>query len=312
MLPTEESHDAFWLDICSKDPAFVDSRDMYDCRLNNNVPPEMRIIGKYQNIIWTFGNSQEGALQNVIKFTPESMIGEGSMILINYLSLFMLSGGHVWTSGRADLASGGLSVTFLLAPEFPSTFKFDMTPNQADTSGVNCMAYRDYCLSVVDKVIGTFRTGGEMPVRRLDQDALRLCEIDSEDEITAQYPGLPADLTLSEDVTQTGMFFDPMVRGFYYVEAYDPAYWVETRQINQQRCFHPMYRMRSRSTRSPLDSATVAVWLDKYSTQAPEGAGAPGIAARSVHFGIPLWFFRHSAVDSIADVVFEELGLSGE
>jgi len=312
MLPDEKTHDEFWIDICSKDSQFIADRDVFDCRAHNNVPPEMRIIGKYQNIIWTYGNSKDGALPKVIKFTPESMIGEGSTVLINYLSLFLFRGGHLWTSGRSDLASGGLAVIFLLAPEFPVTFKFDMTPSQGDTSGVNCMGYRDYCLSVVDKIVGSFRTGGDMPVRLLSQDALSRCVIDQEDTITANYPGLPATLTLSPDVTRTGMFFDPRVRGFYYVEAYDPAYWIETRGINQQRCFHPMYRMKSRSTRSPLDNATVAIWVNKYAGVVPEGAGPPAVAARSVHFGLPLWFFRHTAVDSIANVVFEEWGLTGE
>jgi hypothetical protein len=312
MLPDEETHDNFWLDICSKDQQFIPTRDVFDCRSNNNIPPEMRVIGKYQNIIWTYGNSQDGALQLVIKFTPESMIGESTTVLINYLSLFLLRGGHVWTSGRSDLSAGGLSVTFLIAPEFPAALKFDHTPAQNDTSGVNCMAYRDYCISVIDKIIGTFQTGGEMPVRRLADDALSRCTLDPDDEVTAEYPGLPSDLTLSDDVTQSEMFFDPMVRGFYYVEAYDPAYWIEVRQINQQRCFHPMYRMRTRSTRSPLDRTAVALWLDKYSSVEPTGAGLPAKAARSVHFGLPLWFFRATAVDSIADVIFEEWGLTGD
>ncbi len=312
MLPDEETHDLFWLDICSKNPQFIDTRDVYDCRGHNFLPPEMRIIGKYQNIIWTYGNSRQGALQQVIEFTPESMIGESTTVLINYMSLFLLRGGHLWTNGRSDLAAGGLSVIFIRPPEFPSTFKFDMTANQSDTSGVNCMGHRDFCISVVDKIIGTFRTGGEMPVRRLAQDALSRCVIDPDDTITAKYPGLPESLTLNEDVTQPGMFFDPRVRGFYYVEAYDPAYWVETSGINQQKCFHPMYRMRARNTRSPLDMATVSIWIDKYSGVTPEGAAPPAIGARSVHFGLPMWFFRHTAVDSIADVVFEEWGLTGE
>lgn len=315
MLPDEETHDNFWINICSKDPQFIESRDVYDCREHNNVPPEMTVVGKYQNIIWTYGNSIEGTLQDVIMFTPESRIAESSNIVINYMSLFLLRGGHIWTSGRSDLASGGLSVIFEFPPEFPATFQFDMTAGGMDTSGVNSMGHRDYCISIVDKIIGTFRTGGEMPVRKRDQDVLRHCVIEAEDPITMQYPGLPLDLTLSEDVTQPGMFFDPLnitVGGFTYVEVYNPAYWVETSGIREQKCFHPMYRMRARNTRSPLDSATVALWIDKYSGVVPEGAGSPAVAARSVHFGLPLWFFRFTAVDSIANVVFEEWGLTGE
>jgi hypothetical protein len=315
MLPDEETHDNFWTNICSKDPQFIESRDVFDCRDHNNIPPEMTVVGKYQNIIWTYGNSIEGALQDVIMFTAESRVAQSSNIVINYMSLFLLRGGHIWTSGRSDLASGGLSVIFEFPPEFPATFQFDMTAGGMDTSGVNCMGHRDYCITIVDKIIGTFRSGGEMPVRKREQDVLKHCVIEAEDPITMQYPGLPLGLTLSEDVTQPGMFFDPLnitVGGFTYVEVYNPAYWVETSGIREQKCFHPMYRMRARNTRSPLDSATVALWIDKYSGVVPEGAGSPAVAARSVHFGLPLWFFRFTAVDSIANVVFEEWGLTGE
>ena len=73
-----------------------------------------------------------------------------------------------------------------------------------------------------------------------------------------------------------------------------------------------MYRMRARSTRSPLDLTTVSLWIERYSDVEPGGSVFPGVAARSVHFGMPLWFFRHTAVDSIADVIFGEWGLTGE
>ena len=136
--------------------------------------------------------------------------------------------------------------------------------------------------------------------------------VDPDDTITAKYPGLPEMVTLGDHVTGENMWFNPRYRGFSYVEAYDPAYWIETRQINQQDCFHPMYRMRSRSTLSPIDWATVAIWSNKYSSVIPEGAAPPAKGAMSVHFGLPLWFFRPSAVVSIADVIFEEWGLSGE
>jgi hypothetical protein len=111
-------------------------------------------------------------------------------------------------------------------------------------------------------------------------------------------------------MTQPGMFFDPLIRGFTYIEVYDPEYWLEARITSSQPCFHPIYRMRARSTRSPLDNTVIAVWIDKYKDI--QGNGPLSTPARSIHFGLPLWFFDHAAVDSIVDVVFQEWGILEE
>lgn len=312
MLPGEAQHDTFWTRICSRAAEFFPDRDIYDCAANNNRYPEMRTVGKYKNIIWTFSNSQLGALRQVIRFTPESSIGTGTQLVVNYLALFLSKGGHLWTSGRADQAAGGLSVIFPAAPEFPASFKFDMTSNTEDTSGVNCMGHRDYCITAIDKILGTFRTGSEMPPRSLSFDGMRFAYSDVSDPVTASYPGLPARLPLWSEVTAPGRYFNPQTsNGFIYVEIYDPAYWLEISRGNSQRCFHPMYRMRARSTRSPIDNQTVAIWIDRYSdVKADNVPGA--VEARSVHFGLPLWFFERSTVDSIAAVVFDEWGILSE
>ena len=312
MLPGEQQLDDFWTGICSRAGGFIAERDVYDCAANNNRYPEIRTVGKYKNIIWTFSNAQLGCLKQVIKFTPESSIGQGTQLTVNYLAIFLAKGGHLWTEGRADLASGGLSVIFPVPPEFPASFKFDMTANAEDTSGVNCLGHRDFCITLVDKILGTFRTGSEMPPRVISSDGMRYGYSDLADPVTASYAGLPTRLPLWSEVTKTGRYFNPLTsNGFIYVEIYNPQYWMDISRVDPQACFHPMYRMRSRSTRSPLDQQTVAIWIDRYSGVVAENV--PGaVAARSVHFGLPLWFFERSTVDSIANVVFDEWQILGE
>ena len=174
------------------------------------------------------------------------------------------------------------------------------------------MGHRDYCITMIDKVVGVFRYGEDIPNRRVDYDALRFAYRDDSDPVTASYPGLPAKLELWEEVTKPGMFFDPQVLGFLYVEVYDPEYWMDYNMVDSKSCFHPMYRMRTRNTRSAIDRTVVALWVDKYSHIVPDVDEGIAKAARSVHFGFPLWFFDRSAVDSIATVILDEWGILEE
>jgi hypothetical protein len=169
----------------------------------------------------------------------------------------------------------------------------------ANDQGRYSMAWNDYYVTVVDKVIGQFKTGEDYPdgsVRRLSADAMRSAYRHS------GVPGdLPETLDLWEEVTRPGMFFDIMVRGFYYVEAYDPEYYMNFRGLSSHDCFSPLYRMRARSTRSPLDHAAVALKVMR-----PECENIDDVIYDSYHFGIPLWFFDHEQVEQITDYIFEQ------
>jgi hypothetical protein len=81
--------------------------------------------------------------------------------------------------------------------------------------------------------------------------------------------------------------------------------------LEQQPCFHPMYRMRTRNVAvSAVNNATVAFWTTKYANVIAKVPGA--VAAPSVQFGLPLWFFNRAQVDSIADVIFTEWQISAK
>ena len=174
------------------------------------------------------------------------------------------------------------------------------------------MPYKDMCVSVVDKVQGSFRTGAEMPARSVERDAIRYVYKDIDDAVAVLYEGMPDKLDLWDEVTCAECFFNPQVQGFTYAEPYNPEYWMEIRVIPTQSCFHPLYRMRSRNTTSVVDRTTAAFLITRYSDIEPIVESGVSVAANSFFFGFPLWFFDHASVDSIADVIFDEWQILGE
>ena len=310
-IPTETEHDNFWLDICSRADGFVPSLDVFDTRSSAYRPPDLYKIGQYKNIIWTYGaNDDYRAWDNVVRFIPESNVAFGTTPFVNYLSLFLAKGGHLWTSGSGDRAGGLAAVLPPYAMEFPINLKCEMAGTRddcnGDQSGVHSMAYRDHCVTVLDKVTGPFRTDYIMPDRNIDFDAMYLAYKDETFGYNIPYPGLPDELRLWSEVTAPGRYFDSMVRGFTYVELYDPSYWLNLTAVQSQECFAPMYRIKTRNSLSVVDNTTVALWLTKYEQVVPDVASGIAVPARSVHFGFPLWFFDRTQVNQIADVIFDE------
>jgi len=321
-MPTERQHDNFWIDICSRAAGFEPDRDIFDTGMNsggpnidNPNPPSIKLMWKYKNVIWTYNSVPAyAAWDNVIEFVPEE-----NFTATNYISTYLSFGGHLWTCGKSD-KSGGLAGVLpkiqLLLPtpqvEFPLYLKCEIwgpTVGCTDTSGVNCMVYQDYCVSVLDKPMAIFRPM-HWPPRRIDWDALAWGYKDDLDPITASHPELPEEFHLWEEVTKPGRFFDPLEQGFTYVEVYNPEYWMERINIHDQSCFHPMYRMVSRNSKSALNNTVIAFWSTKYAHVVSEGPGA--VAAPSVHFGVPLWFFDHEEVKAITDVIFDEWQIRGD
>jgi len=314
--PTESVHDAFWLGICSRAEGFDPARDAYDCALNPAVPGP-GLIGRYKNIIWTY-SSESSAWSKMISFTPESQVGKTARPPLNYLSMFLLKGGHLWTLGQSQRGGGLAASLSQKARSFPMSLECEITGNRddcrGDRSGVHSMPYRDYCVTVLDKVDGVIRDSEKMPVRIINHyDCMSHALRDDSDPLTAAHPGLPVRLDLWEEVVKSGRYFNPDDSlgpgGFTYVEVYDPEYWMARNPFLSQPCFHPMYRMRARSEYSALNDAAVAIWVAKYEHVLPDVSSGAAVAGPSVHFGFPLWFFRRSSVDSIVTVVFDEWGI---
>ena len=308
-FPTETEHRQFWQRICNRARDFNQDDDVYVTANQSFREPDIEFLWKYKNIIWTFSASDDVmAWDNMVRFTPESMLNPTRTSKFNYLAYYVSAGGHIWTEGRSDSRGGLGAVLAIYNQSFPRNLRCEIagtnTGCEGDTSGVNSIAYRIYCVTILDKVIAPPRIDSRMPNRDVDHDALSYAFKDTEEPLTTGHAGLPNKLTLWSQVTKSGMFFDPLVQGFTYVELYDPAYWMNITHVSSQGCFVPMYRMRARNVTSPVNDGVVAFWTTKFDGVVADAEGAVG--APSVHFGVPLWFFNRAQVDSIADVIFKE------
>jgi len=317
-MPSEAQDDEFWSRICARAEGFDPARDVYDCASAGNQPPPHALLGRYKNVVWNYSSAQN-AWSSTIRFTPESLVGGASRYPINYLSIFLLRGGHAWTLGSS---SGGGGLAAMLAPSaqiFPMSVECEVLGNLPSCgglrNGVSSMAYRDYCVTVIDKVDARFRSGAGMRVRILDhRDVLVRAHGERAEPLAAAPPAFPERLDLWEEVMKPGRRFNPDDTlgpgGLTYVEAYDPAYWMAARAASSQLCFRPLYRMEAKSGASPLDGCAVALLLVKYADVRPQVSAGIPVAAPSVHFGFPLWFFERSAADSVADAVFARWGIA--
>jgi hypothetical protein len=319
-MPTEREHDEFWTNICLRADGFDPEVDIYDSRENFYIPVDQQTIWRYKNIVWVY-SAEDRTMDNegttwikLCQFIPPSAIGYyGSKY--NYLQSYLSFGGHVWTSGKSDREGGMGGLMTRLARAYPRNLACEITSLHVgcdwDTTGVHSMPYKEYCITVLDRVWGAMRPDPRLEnLRDFDNDALSHGWKDNSDPITAAHPDLPDTLDLWWKVVRPGMFFDPQVRGFHYVELYDTQYWLDIIQVGTQSCLHPIFRMRARNTRSNVDNAIFAFWTTKNAHVVADAPGA--IAAPSVHFGIPLWFFERDDVNAIADVIFKEWGISNQ
>ena len=316
-IPTESQHDEFWLDICARAEGFDPSQDVYDTQAQRLRPPPLERLGRYRNLIWTY-SSAFCAWESLILFTPEESVPSGGAI-INYLPAFLAKGGHIWTLGRSDKGGGLAAALPWYARVFPMSLACEFLGNSGECdenrSGEESMPFRDYCVTMLDKIQANFRTDDDMPLRWLyHYDVMTRAYRDDGDFHTASRPGLPERLELWEEATAPGRYFDPdssaTLGGFTYVEIYDPAYWMDRRGVRSQPCFHPIYRMKAKNDESVLNDCAIALWITGYEEIVPDAPS--GAAAPSLHFGFPLWFFARSQVDSIVRVVFDEWGIAAE
>ncbi len=313
-FPTEKEHDDFWTDICLNVTTFNPATDIYDINENGHKLPSIELLWKYKNVIWTFNtaiNPYTGCLwHDLVRFVPEGAITIDEEMIINFLPYYMAFGGHLWTCGESNRLGGLAAVVPSYNQVFPLVIKcqtFDPYATSCDNIiGVGTMAYKEYCVSVLDKVEGIFRSHEYIPgyvLRDTEYDAMSYGYLDESDPITGSMPGFPRKLELWDVVMRAGNFYDPTVRGFIPVEVYDPEYWLVYNRITPQSCLHPIYRIRTRHSRSCINDQTVAFWTTKYADVCPMAEGA--VAAPSVHFGFPLWYFDRAQVDSIATVIFQ-------
>jgi hypothetical protein len=79
---------------------------------------------------------------------------------------------------------------------FPLNIKCEFLGNsngcEGDTSSVNSYAYKDYCVTMLDKIDGAFRTDADMPMRRIRNfDCMYPGAVKSTDAWHDRVPGMP-------------------------------------------------------------------------------------------------------------------------
>jgi len=299
-LPTESEHDEFWEGVCRLARGFDASRDVYDTHEHGFVPPSVEYLWRYKNVVWVSGTAREefNTWKRVISVPSDGIVWKWSRYYYNILHYYISKGGHLWTSCKGDRI-GGLASSLewddVIFPRFLGSGYRDYLP------------YMDYCVTIVDKVVGAFQRDEAMPMRLERYDQMSHMVLAS-NEYTRDHVGLPFRIELWEDATQPGSFFDPAVRGFTYVELYDTRYWMEHTGVLSQPCMTPMYIMKALDGRSPVNFQTCAFWATKYDTVLAESRGA--VAAPSVHFGVPLWYFDRKHMQALANGIFEVWGIS--
>lgn len=301
-LPTETEHDEFWTGICSLAPGFDPARDIYEADIHDRRNPvPLEVLAKYKSVIWTSDRASENVWSSTIEFQPSPSIKP--FPAPNNLKIYMAATGNVLSCGRGDLSGSSLSAVFPDDPAYPAWVVREIAddPYDIDYARLN-MAHDDYYVSVIDKVLAPFKTNlPEGVYRNIDRDAMTMAIKD------CYAPLLPDTLRLWDEITQPGLFFDPMVRGFWYVEAYDPAYYMDFTGARSHGCFSPIYRMKSRSTLSPLNGAAVALWtMDQDCEYDPDTNPYPMHYQGSAHFGFPLWFIDHGQVEMIAEYLYHK------
>ena len=113
MLPNEEMHDDFWIDLCSKVPGFDPAIDIFPAdELLTSLqgdPIPLEVLSRYKHVIWTYSSSNENVWRNTIPFSPEPLY---AYFKPNTLALYLAGGGSVLTCGRSDWGGSALSATF--------------------------------------------------------------------------------------------------------------------------------------------------------------------------------------------------------
>jgi hypothetical protein len=318
-LPREDEHDALWLGHCGRAIDFDPGRDVYDAKASYNfAPPDIKLIGRYKNIIWTYSSASysSSCWDNVVAFTPESQYTAGSQLTVNYLAIFLTKGGHLLTEGNSESAGGLAAALPQLAQSFPMNIRCEITENQdgceGDTSGVNSFPYKDYCVTMIDKVVGMLRDDPDMPWRRVrNYDCMYPYALNLHDAWNDSVPGMPDTLNLWSEITKLGRFFYPLAAepypgGFTLVEVYNPAYWMTHTATTAQSCFHPLFKMKAKNSLSPLNDQAIALWVTKYSHVKPDVASGISVAAPSLHLGFELWYFNRTQGTRIVDAMFRK------
>jgi hypothetical protein len=334
-VPSDEEHDAFWLDIASFVEGFDPTQDVLELQLGQ-VPP-LQLLLNYQNIIWSATGSHvatsSSVLGTLIRFIdPNHPQVAGGTITPDYIALYMAAGGHTLLCGQElmtmviDRASFARRV-----PAFPIMFRYELGGDQdgsyADQDvgvrgvGDFSFAYAEGCLNVLDVAFSQSPNAVRRPPNQACPVHLIRDHDGRTDGLRATLPldvitgdGFPALELRPEVAGDPSKFFHESRIGLPS-DIYNPAYFGdmtgcgELAELDPRRdCFQPIYGNECLNSSSVIYSAPVAYWTSVFADRVPDGGG---VAARSAIWGFhPVYFNPEQAREAIGIILFDEWQLS--
>lgn len=309
VLPSDEEHKDFWIDMTDNVDGFVPEADMI--QVSGNTPLRLATVAGYKSIIWSVfgavGQSQD--LPLIYQYVQYRQKNPSSTLTItgkrepNLLALFMAAGGHLLITGRHP-ASTVINRTFALGSRFPFMFLYDMEggqdrlPDVSARLGDQSFAYKELCLETLDFAIPS------SPVRRDDG---YICSIQDQRPITTtrvvdegMREAIPLDpafprMELRPETASGSRYYAEQVRS-YEAEVYNPQYFFDrcVFAVASQDCFEPIYGLHCLKQSSVNYGQPVAFWTSSFADRVAEVQGA--VAARSAVFGFPPVYFKPAQV----------------
>jgi len=324
ILPSDEEHDQFWLDMLENLDGFDEEGDVFEVRTGDVIP--LTRLADYRSIIWSvLGHVDQTraypVLYDLIAFTPkESYGGAGNKRQPNLIALFMAAGGHVMICGQHPV-SMAINDTYTAGVRFPIMFRYEMdlrgagqdrTPNIQFPDGDESFPYSELCLETMD-------------FADTDQNRRRgqwlQCPIHNERTVPDNHTrdqtmraGIPLDpvfpiIELRPETSDPGRWHEITNRGLD-CEVYNPAYFFTPTVCRftprQPRdCFQPIYGLECLDTGEPTYGQPVAFYTSMFADRIAQAPGA--IGARSVVFGFPPVLFNPDQIrPSIEHILFDE------
>jgi len=310
VLPDDQEHDDFWLDMVDNVQGFVPGSDMIE--VNGDDPVKLEQVASYKSLIWSVfvdvGTSQDLPLlyqyvQYRQKNPPPSQSITGKREP-NLVALFMAAGGHVLLTGRHTLTNS-ISRTFASGSRYPFMFLFDQEKNQDELRtyqdfplGDKSFAYQALCLETLDFAIPSpsERRDDEFicsiqPLRPITQT--RLTQLGMREAIPLD-PAFP-HLELRLETTINNRTYAETNRS-YEAEVYNSQYFFDAClfAVGSRDCFEPIYGLHCLDQSSVNYGQPVAFWTSTFADRVAEVPGAVG--ARSAVFGFPPVYFTPSQV----------------
>lgn len=330
IMPNDEEHDAFWLDMVGNAAGFNPAVDMV--RVESGGQLDLIQIAPYKSLIWVNDGDVASTQANVPKlyefiayrqstsagnFCPTTSGGGtgGGKAQPNLLRLFMAAGGHVMFAGLHPV-SMAINRNLANLRYFPFFMRYDLEgrqdepPNVEHPLGDQGFGYFDLCLDVLDYAFSN--AARHRSVNQVCPTvAIRPNPSKKDDTLREAIPIDPnfERITLRPECSGPGKFYEESKQGLD-VEVYNPTYFFDKNVClyspsGPRPCFEPIYGLHCLDLNEKVYGDPVAFWTSTYANVVPDTPG--GIAARSVVFGFsPVMFNPSEIKPGIEHVLFDE------